>query len=236
MSHGLHILPRCEQNKNNRNVIEAENVIQDAGIRASPAHWRLSCDGACLRTVRDGSGVFSIILATRDSERALVPTLAALVPGATAGIVREVIVTDDGSRDQTQAVADVAGCHFLVSTEPLGARLAAAARGARGDWLMFLQPGAVPAFTWIDETIAFADKAHADIRAAVFADAPSVRAALRRKLLLPRARQGLILRKSVYQELGGHRADVADPEAALLRLLGRARLTTLRSTVSFPDI
>lgn len=180
--------------------------------------------------------MFSIILATRDSERTLVPTLAALVPGATAGIVREVIVTDGGSRDKTQDVADIAGCEFMASAEPLGARLSAAARGARGDWLMFLQPGAVPAFTWIDETIAFADKAHGDVRGAVFADAPSLFGALRRALLLPRPSQGLMLRKSVYQDLGGHRAGAADPELALIRRLGRARLTTLRTPVSFPDI
>ena len=48
--------------------------------------------------------MFSIIIATHDSERALVPTLAALVPGATAGIVREVIVADGNSRDQTEEV------------------------------------------------------------------------------------------------------------------------------------
>jgi glycosyltransferase involved in cell wall biosynthesis len=180
--------------------------------------------------------VFSIILATRDSERALVPTLAALVPGATAGIVREVIVADAGSRDQTRDVADVAGCRVLVVAESLGARLATAAHSARGDWLMFLQPGAVPGFTWIDETIAFADKAHVALRGAVFADASAAFTALRRRLLLPRPRQGLILRQSVYQQLGGHRADLADPEAALLRRIGRARLTTLRTSVSFPDI
>jgi hypothetical protein len=180
--------------------------------------------------------VFSIILATRDSERALVPTLAALVPGATAGIVRDVIVADGGSRDQTQDVADIAGCHFLASAEPLGARLSAAARVARGDWLMFLTPGAVPGHTWIDETIAFADRAHIDVRGAVFADGDSALAGLRRRLFLPRARQGLILRKAVYQQLGGHRADAADPEAALLRRIGRARLTTLRTPVTFSDI
>jgi hypothetical protein len=180
--------------------------------------------------------VFSIILATRDSERALVPTLAALVPGATAGIVREVIVTDGGSRDQTEGVADIAGCVFLQSTEPLGARLAAAARSARGDWLMFMQPGAVPAFTWIDESVAFTDKAHVETRAAVFASEPSVLAAFRRALFLPRPRQGLILRKSVYAAIGGHRADAADPELALIGQIGRSRLTTLRTQVSFPDI
>ena len=81
--------------------------------------------------------MFSIVIATHDSERALVATLAALVPGATAGIVREVIVADGGSKDETEQVADIAGCRFLASKEPLGARLKAAAAGARGTWLMF---------------------------------------------------------------------------------------------------
>lgn len=178
--------------------------------------------------------MLSIILATLDSERALVPTLAALVPGATAGIVREVIVTDGGSRDGTRDVADIAGCEFLVSTEPPGERLAAAARAARGDWLMFLQPGAVPAPTWIDETIAFVDRTGIAARAAVFADQPGVFSALRR-MLLPHPGQGLIIRKAFYAELGGHRAD-ADAERALLRRIGRRRITRLHSPVSFPDI
>src|SRR5829696_3521924 len=99
-------------------------------------------------------GMFSIIIATHDSERALVPTLAALVPGATAGLVREVIVADGGSRDETEQVADIAGCRFVASPAPRGSRLKSAAEQARGDWLMFLMPGAVPGSAWIDETIA----------------------------------------------------------------------------------
>ena len=156
--------------------------------------------------------MFSIVIATHDSERALVPTLAALVPGATAGIVREVIVADGGSHDKTEEVADIAGCRFLVSTEPLGARLKTAAGQARGDWLMFLDAGAVPGATWIDETIAFAEKTGADERAAVFAGEAGFAASLRRAFLLPAAQQGLILRKSFYDALGGHRADSAAPE------------------------
>ncbi len=59
--------------------------------------------------------MISVVIATHESERLLVPTLAALVPGALAGVVREVIVADAGSRDDTAKVADVAGCRFMVT-------------------------------------------------------------------------------------------------------------------------
>jgi len=181
--------------------------------------------------------MFSVIIATHDSERALVPTLAALVPGATAGIVREVIVADGGSRDETEQVADIAGCRFLSSAEPLGSRLNAAAATSRGEWLMFLRPGIVPGSSWIDETIAFVQQA-ADRRAAAFAmEIDGVLAWLNRAFsALPRAEQGLILRRSFYDELGGHRADAADAETALLRRIGRRRLATLRTTVTRSSI
>jgi glycosyltransferase involved in cell wall biosynthesis len=181
--------------------------------------------------------MFSVIVATHDSERALVPTLAALVPGATAGIVREVIVADGGSRDETEQVADIAGCRFLSSAEPPGSRLKAAAATARGEWLMFLRPGIVPGSSWIDETIAFVQR-DTDQRAAAFAmEINGVVAWLSRAFSpLPRAEQGLILRKSFYDELGGHRADAADPERDLLRRLGRSRLATLRTTVTRSSI
>ena len=180
--------------------------------------------------------MFSIIIATHDSERALVPTLAALVPGATAGIVREAIVADGGSRDKTEEVADIAGCRFLVSTVPVGARLKAAGTQARGDWLMFLNAGAVPGATWIDEAIAFVEKTGADARAAVFAAEAGLAATLRRAFLLPTARQGLILRKSFYGELGGHPPDGTSPEKSLLRRIGRRRLKTLHTVVVLPDV
>ena len=180
--------------------------------------------------------MFSIVIATHDSERALVPTLTALVPGATAGIVREVIVTDGGSTDKTEEVAEIAGCHFVKPSGTLGARLAAAAKDARGEWLMFLRPGAVPGHTWIDEVLAFSEREVQRVRAAVFATEPSLFGLFRRGILLPRADQGLILRATLYRELGGHRADASDPEGRLLRKIGRGRIARLRTMVSFPDI
>ena len=103
--------------------------------------------------------MLSVVIATHDSERALLPTLAALVAGAAAGVVREVIVADAGSRDATAAIADGAGCRVLTSSARCGARLKAAADAARAPWLMFLQPGIVPDATWIDEARRFVEEA-----------------------------------------------------------------------------
>src|SRR5262245_47764998 len=102
-----------------------------------------------------GGGMLSVVIATHDSERQLVPTLAALVSGALTGLVREVIITDGGSSDATAAVADVAGCQFVAGSGSVGARLAASARTARSSWLMFLQPGTVPDTIWVDEASRF---------------------------------------------------------------------------------
>ena len=59
--------------------------------------------------------MLSVIIATRNSERPLVRTLAALVPGATSGLITEVLIADAGSRDGTPAVADIAGCKLLAA-------------------------------------------------------------------------------------------------------------------------
>jgi len=183
--------------------------------------------------------MFSVIIPTADSERALVPTLAALVPGATAGIIREVIVTDAQSRDQTGEVADIAGCRFVSSTKPLGVRLSEAAKTARGAWLMFLRPGCVLGPTWIDETIAFVDEVGRRNRPSAAIFQPETTTVL---AILPHAfrrpvspQQGLIIAKAFYLELGGH-PETPLPEAAFLKRIGRRRIATLRTPVNFTDI
>jgi glycosyl transferase family 2 len=189
--------------------------------------------------IREGRGVISVVIGTHDSEVMLVPTLAALVPGAVAGVVREVIVADGGSMDETEKVADVAGCRFVASAEPLGARLCAAAATARGDWLLFLPPGSVPGSRWIDEVQRFIHETQRDgsaMRAAVFRARPSrsrMTAVFDRLATAfgarPRADQGLLIAKPHYDAIGGHRADHSDPESDLLRRVGRRRIEILRS-------
>ncbi len=185
--------------------------------------------------------MLSAIIATHESERALVPTLAALVPGATAGLLGEVIVADAGSRDATAEVADVAGCRFMASGEPLGARLKAAAASTRAPWLLFLRAGWVPEPSWVEAADRFIDAADGldRARAAVFRPpgiADLLRPGLAELIALVRVtlgggakpEQGLLIARRHYDALGGH-PDGDGAEAAMLRRIGRRRLAMLAS-------
>jgi glycosyltransferase involved in cell wall biosynthesis len=178
--------------------------------------------------------MLTVIIPTHESEHALVRTLACLVPGATAGLVGDVILADAGSGDGTRAIGDVAGCQFLVLPGPLGMRLTRAAEAARQDWLMFLRPGTGLDPGWIAEVeglVAGGLAAAATFRPGVFAPRGSMAAEALRLLVAAMGRrrpeQGLVIARRLYRELGGHRADAADPETELLRRLGR-RVVTLR--------
>jgi hypothetical protein len=182
--------------------------------------------------------MLSVVIATQDNERALLPTLAALVAGAADGLVREVIVADAGSRDATLAIADAAGCRMLTSTQAQGARLRAAAATARASWLLFLRPGIVLEASWVDEARRFIEDAELrnDARTyAVFRAGPLRPSVLEALALLrtalgakPTPSQGLLLARSLYDALGGH-SDVDEPERELFRRLGRRRLFRLRT-------
>ena len=181
--------------------------------------------------------MLSAIISTNDSERALVPTLAALVPGATAGLLGEVIVADAGSRDATAEVADIAGCRLMTSSAPLGARLKAAAVSTRTPWLMFLRAGCVPEPDWVETAERFIEASGGTERAAVFRP-PGVADLLRPGLaeLLElfrvafgggaRPEQGLVIARRHYDRIGGH-PDGDGAEAAILRRIGRRQLAML---------
>jgi glycosyltransferase involved in cell wall biosynthesis len=188
--------------------------------------------------------MLTAIVATDESERRLVPTLAALVPGATAGVITEVIVADAGSSDDTAKVADYAGCRFVSSPEPLGARLKSAALSTRTPWILFLRAGCVPEPGWIQAAERFMQDADLAERAAVFRPpgvADLMRPGLAELLALlrvtlggaPKPDQGLLIGRRFYDSLGGHNGD-AEAEAALLRKLGRRRTAMLAAGAALP--
>ena len=177
----------------------------------------------------------SVVIATHEDERGLLRTLAALVPGAAAGLVREVIVAA-GSDEATAQIAEVAGCRLIKADVSRGTCLRLAADAARADWLMFLLPGLVPDAAWIDETRRFVE--HAELRgrkdplAAVFRQRAggSIAAdavALLRRAIGERPHAGVLIAKTFYGEAGGHH-DLNEPERDFVRRLGRRQVALLQ--------
>jgi glycosyltransferase involved in cell wall biosynthesis len=107
--------------------------------------------------------MITAIIETRDDEVALAHALATLVPAATEGVVREVVVIDHGSTDGTLQVADVAGCTIIEAARfadvPPNHAAQQAAKAARGDWLLLLSPAAVLNSGWQGTAMAFIDRA-----------------------------------------------------------------------------
>lgn len=187
--------------------------------------------------------MISVILSTRDDELSLAHALAALVPAAADGMVREVIVVDNGSTDGTVAVADAAGCRIVSGAGEKGADLAKGAGLARSDWLLFLSPDVMLEPGWQREARDFIDRlamAGGASRAAAFrlahagfgwrARTSELVAALRARLFAaPLPEQGLLVPASLYRAVGGHRAGARLAESDLGRRIGRGRLSFLRA-------
>ena len=183
------------------------------------------------------SPMLSVIIATHESERALVPTLAALVPGAAAGIVREVIVADAGSRD-----ADRRGRRrgrlppADIAARSRGARLkAAAAMRARAVAAVpRARHGARRQLDRRDQARSWrrpSCRARRQLRRRLPARRRSVATAVRRGALLmrsalgarPSAEPGPADRaSSFYDAVGGHRPEAAEPGSATCRAASAA--------------
>src|SRR4051812_7555579 len=195
-----------------------------------------------VRIKASGSSMLSVIIPTDGAEQPAVATLAALVPGAAAGVIREVLLVDRAGTGIIERVADVAGCGFLPFEGSLAAALAAGARQARSPWLMFLHAGAVLDAGWIEETTQFIQNVSVSgrPRAGIFRYArspyaePSWRDPLKflgRTIFGPGADQGLLIARDHYDRLGGYAPNARRSEARLLRQLGRSSRTMLRSRI-----
>jgi hypothetical protein len=186
--------------------------------------------------------MLSVVIPTEGVETATVATLAALVPGAAAGVVREVLLVDRAESGVIERVADVAGCRFLHFEGSRAAAMAAGARHARAPWLMFLHAGAVLDSGWIEETTLFIQRVSGSEqpRAGVFRYARSPYSTTRlrdglksvaRMIAGPSADQGLLIARDHYDRLGGYAPDARRSEARLLRQLGRSSRILLRSRI-----
>lgn len=187
--------------------------------------------------------MISVIIPTLNAEARLGMTLAALVPAAVDGLIREVIVADGGSSDRTAAIADAAGADLLQGSGGRGGQLAAGAARARFPWLLFLHADTVLETGWEHDAAQFMQRidsgAH-PVAAAAFRFALDDRGmkprvwergvALRSSALrLPFGDQGLLIPKRLYQETGGYRPLPLMEDVDMVRRLGRRRVVMLHA-------
>ena len=184
--------------------------------------------------------MISVVIPTLNSQASLPRCFDSLIGATVRGLVKEVVVADGGSSDETLAIADGTGCHVARGKKSRASQWAAGAATARGDWLLFLLPETALEAGWEAEADSFISNSTLERpRAAAFRYALDdfAGAARRRETMvawrtglfaLPYADQGLLMPRRMYQKLGGHR-EVAMEDADLVRRIGRTRLVQLRS-------
>ncbi len=181
----------------------------------------------------------SIIIPTLNAGGDLTGTLAALMPGLEAGLVRELIVSDGGSTDGTRVIAEDAGATFITGATGRGGQLARGADAAQGDWLLFIH-----ADSWLSPGWSAPVGLHMSInngnagvfRLAFRAHGFNARfvagwANFRTRLFgLPYGDQCLLISRETYDNIGGFQDIPLMEDVAIARAL-RGKITVLDHVV-----
>lgn len=185
----------------------------------------------------------SIIIPTFNAIPVLGPTLAALAQMEAVGLVKEVVVSDGGSTDDTAAAARETGAVVVKAERGRGTQLQAGAAAASGQWLLFLHADTVLSSGWSDVVREFIERPAAGQQAGYFTfalDDPSPQARrierfvrLRNRVwALPYGDQGLLMHNSLYDRIGGYRPYPLMEDVDIVRRLGRRRLQPLDATAT----
>ncbi len=187
--------------------------------------------------------MITVIIPTLNAENELGKCLAALVPAAVEGSVRQVVISDGGSADRTREMADDAGADVLEGLSGRGLQLQKGATAARSPWLLFLHADTVLEAGWQDEASRF-------IEAVDLGERPPSAAAFRFRLAdrgimprfieagvgfrsrnfgLPFGDQGLLISRRLYDEIGGYRPLPLMEDLDIVRRLGPRRIAILET-------
>lgn len=185
--------------------------------------------------------MISVVIPTLNAAPRLGPCLGALGPAICDGTLSEVIFTDGGSTDDTAEIADLSGARLIVGPPGRGGQLARGAAEARADWLLFLHADTVLSPDWPERMrehmragpgkagwcrLAFDAKGTAPHVVAGWANLRS------RAFGLPYGDQALLIHRSLYRSVGGHKTIPLMEDVALARALGRSRLVPLDVTAT----
>jgi rSAM/selenodomain-associated transferase 2 len=157
--------------------------------------------------------MISAVIPTLNASARLPQCLAALAQAAIDGVLKEVIVSDGGSTDETVAIAEEAGARVVSGERGRGGQFRRGAEAARGTWLLFLHADTVLDAMWTEDARPLmSDETRAGVFTLAFdakGFAPRAVAAgamVRTKLFrAPYGDQGLLISRALYDRLGGYR-------------------------------
>jgi rSAM/selenodomain-associated transferase 2 len=182
----------------------------------------------------------SIVIPTLNAEDELPACLQALMEGLTAGLIREVVLSDGGSSDATLAIADAAGANIVTGPASRGGQLRRGCAAATAPWLLVLHADTQLETGWVDAVInhmqGSADPGYFRLRFRAKGVMPAFIAGwanLRSQLLgLPYGDQGLLVSRILYDSVDGFADQPLMEDVAIMRALPRARTLPARASTS----
>lgn len=181
----------------------------------------------------------SVIVPTLNAGIGLHHTLSCLMEAVDAGLIREVIVSDAGSTDQTLEIAKDWGAEIVTSPPSRGGQLRRGCLAAGGEWLLVLHADTVLSGGWSVAAAQHLQTGQAGWFSLGFADGGlkgqmvALWANIRSRGGLPYGDQGLLVSRQLYDAVGGYRDISLMEDVALARALkGRLRKIDAVATTS----
>ncbi len=205
----------------------------------APINWNIS------RYLRYAVPMISVVIPTLNSATGLEGSLGCLMEATLKGVISRVVISDGGSEDGTEAIAEASGAMFIRAARGRGTQLAAGAAALQRyqsdeDWLLFLHADTILSPGWEKEALAFMAGASSE-EAAYFNfrfdervwQAKVVEAGVFWRCLLmklPYGDQALLISRKFYDALGGYGAMPLFEDVDLVRRISNAgQLTKLRA-------
>jgi len=183
----------------------------------------------------------SIVIPTLNASAALPGCLAALMEGVTAGLIRELIVSDAGSSDETAAIAQAAGARVVTGEASRGGQLRRGVAATDGAWVLIVHADSVLAPGWtvaVEQALDESRARYFDLAFDARGTGPALIARwanLRARVFgLPYGDQGLLISRALYDTRGGYADQPLMEDVAMARAL-RGQLQPLghRVTTSY---
>jgi rSAM/selenodomain-associated transferase 2 len=92
----------------------------------------------------------SVVIPTFNAQSALERSLVPLVAGVSAGVIRELILTDGGSTDHTRDIAKQVGAVWVEGEPSRGGQIARGIAAASGAWVFVIHADSLLQDDWVD--------------------------------------------------------------------------------------